>query len=85
MDELDTLKQRSRELCESTSIFAAFISMMDAGRELDGDEPLSDEVILLNYSGPGCSVFLTVGYFRELRDAVQNLHECGTIALGGDL
>ncbi len=84
LSELYALKLQTRKLCESAGIFAAFISMMDAGRELDGDEALSDRDILINYSGPGCGVFLTVGYFRELRNVLQDLYNSGIIAAGGD-
>ncbi len=65
--------KETKELIDSCSIFAGFIQMMDAGREVDGDDRLADDQVLLNYSGPGCGVFVTVGYFRRLSEAFQRL------------
>jgi hypothetical protein len=48
------------------SLLRTWWTMTEVGRELDGDHPLSDDTVILYYSGCGAGVFVTAGDFRKM-------------------
>lgn len=65
------MKEFTEAQLRSMSLFATWWSMVEAGRELDGDPRIPDDAIILNYSGNGASCFVTAGDIREIVKAFR--------------
>ena len=66
-----TREAEGARLRAAASHFVGFLTFIEAGREIDGEEPLSDGAIVASYMGPGASDALRIGDFRVLRAALR--------------
>lgn len=71
----------AERVVEAGRIIGSFVQWMDAGRKVDKDESLKDDQIFLHYSGPGCSIMVSVGQMRAFARA---LSAHARLANGGD-
>ena len=68
-------REGMREAAESGKIISAWWSMVLAGREIDGDEPLKDSDVILHYSGCGASCMVTAKQLNEFCQAITRAAE----------
>lgn len=68
-EDMRKLKVISK-LQEALTPFVEFLNFIEAARELDGDKPLTEHMVVVQVSGPGSSDALHVSDLWKARDAL---------------
>jgi len=77
------LRLALRDLAAAGSLFGSFMAFVDAGQEIDGDLRIRDDQVMVNYCGPGSSIFITAGDFRKFAAALAQ-HSAAVAASRSD-
>jgi hypothetical protein len=68
------MDKEHQDLFEACDIFCTFIAMVEADYECVGLGELKDSDVVTQFMGSGASCMLTVGDFRQLRDAAHMMY-----------